>query len=322
MALELKKAQRAKAKLKLGISAPSGGGKTLGALLIAYGLVKEKHPGFSDSEVWEKVAIIDTENGSGELYVGKEFPSITIGEYNAVTLKPPFDADKYTDSIHLCQKAGMEVCIIDSATHLWAGDGGLLQKQGEIAKRTGNSYTAWRDITPQHNRFVETMLQCDMHIIATMRSETDYVQEKGPDGKTTIRKLGLAPIQKKGMEYEFTLFLDINSEHEAFASKDRTSIYDQRTFIITTDVGSTLMRWLESGTDGAKQVVATDVHQASAVVAYKTFVKEVYGKASESQKKEMEALWKKYDDEGNPNKIKSEGSQEEVIQKMKEIIGE
>ena len=98
-------------------------------------------------------------------------------------------------------------------------------------KRTGNSYTAWRDITPQHNRFIDTMLQTDIHIIATMRSKTEYVQEKDSNtGKTTVRKVGLNPIQKDGMEYEFTVFLEVDAEHMAFGSKDRTGIVDQKYF--------------------------------------------------------------------------------------------
>lgn len=319
MALELKKAQRTKAKLKLGISAPSGGGKTLGALLIAYGLMKEKYPDLPEADIWGKIAIIDTENGSGELYVGKEIANVNIGQYNAVTLEPPFEADKYTDAIKMCKKADMEVIIIDSTTHLWSGEGGLLQKQGEIAKRTGNSYTAWRDITPQHNRFVDTMLQTDAHIIATMRSKVDYVQEKNAEGKTTIRKVGLAPIQKDGMEYEFTLFLNINTEHEAFASKDRTSIYDQRTFKITPEIGETLMNWLESGTSAAKQVVATSVKPADTAEAVKGLKKEI-SKVYKDSSKELQAKFKEiFDTEGNPNELEDADKMKIILDKMNEL---
>lgn len=318
MALELKKAQRTKAKLKLGISAPSGGGKTLGALLIAYGLMKEKYPALPENELWGKIAIIDTENGSGELYVGKEIANVKIGQYNAITLEPPFEADRYIDAIKLCKKAEMEVTIIDSTTHLWAGEGGLLQKQGEIAKRTGNSYTAWRDVTPQHNHFVDTMLQTDMHIIATMRSKVDYIQEKDGSGKTTIRKVGLAPIQKEGMEFEFTLFLDINTDHEAFVSKDRTSIYDQKTFKITPEVGATLMRWLESGTDGAKMVVATSIKAADlsdAVRGLKKEISKLFKEATPEKQEEFKVLFTKL---GNPNEVTDPDVMKNILDNMKE----
>lgn len=250
MVLQLKKAERKKAKLKLGMSAPSGGGKTLGALLIAYGLMKEKYPKLSDSELWGKIAILDSENGSGELYSNSEKAGIQIGQYLAITLIAPFTPEKYIEGINICYENGVDVCIIDSTSHLWAGVGGALEKQGDIAKRTGNSYTAWRDITPGHNRFIDAMLQTDIHIIATMRSKTDYVQEKDPTtGKTTVRKVGLNPIQRDGMEYEFTAFLEIDAEHNAFGSKDRTGIVDQQYTKITPDLGKKFMKWLESGVE-------------------------------------------------------------------------
>ncbi len=312
MGLQLKKAQRSKAYLKLGMSSPSGGGKTLGALLVAYGLMKEKYPQESDAFRWSKIAIVDTENGSGELYVNKEIPhsNVIIGEYNAVTLTPPFEADKYTQAIELCQENGMEVCIIDSTTHLWSGQGGLLEQQNNATKRTGNSWTAWRDITPQHNRFVETMLQTPMHIIATMRSKQEYVQEKDErTGKTTVRKLGMEPEQRKGMEYEFTTFFEINAEHEAFGSKDRTSLFDQKTFVITPKIGQELMQWLEGGTNG-EPVVIGEVHKVDKEASMKAIKEEIIGlcKALGGQNDAvLMSIVKEYaPPSGNPNSINDE----------------
>lgn len=306
MVLELKRAQRSKAFLKLGISAPSGGGKTLGALLIAYGLMKEKYPDKSDAFRWAKIAIIDTENGSGELYVGRDVAGIVIGEYNAITLTAPFEADKYTQAITLCENNDIEVGIIDSSTHLWSGEGGLLEQQGAAAKRSGNSYTAWRDITPQHNRFVEKMLQSKIHIIATMRSKQEYVQEKGENNKTVVRKLGMEPEQRKGMEYEFTIFFEINSEHEAFGAKDRTSIYDQKTFKITPEIGVTLMKWLDSGVDTKSVVLASNREEPPAqnsvdMVSMKRDVVGLCAKLGGKDNKEVMALVNKYSPAATPN---------------------
>jgi hypothetical protein len=323
--IELKVAQRKKAKLKLGMSAPSGGGKTLGSLLIAYGLMKEKYPNLPDSELWSKIAIIDTENGSGELYVGKEIAGIVIGSYNAITLTPPFEADKYSEAIKVCHDAGMEVAIIDSTTHLWAGQGGLLEQQGNIAKRTGNSYTAWRDVTPQHNRFVDTMLQTDIHVIATMRSKTEYVQEKDPNtGKTVVRKVGLNPIQKEGMEFEFTCFLEIDAEHNAFGSKDRTGIVDQKYIKITPQMGRDLMKWLEMGADtkAPPQVLASVKSAEDTVADFATTKKKVVdacvslgGKAN----KELMDLLKEYTPNGNPNAIKDLNQLTELSVKLETL---
>lgn len=311
MVLQLKKAQRSQAFLKLGMSAPSGGGKTLGALLIAYGLMKEKYPELSDEERWDKIVIIDTENGSGELYSGTEVAGIRIKQYNAITLKAPFTAEKYTQALELSREAGMEVCIIDSSSHLWSGEGGLLEQQQIAAKRSGNSYTAWRDITPQHNKFVETMLQTPMHIIATMRSKQEYVQEKDSNtGKSTVRKLGLEPEQRKGMEYEFTTFFEIDVDHMAYGSKDRTSIFDNRQFKIEPKVGQTLMQWLMSGVDTPSEVVASSnshkTNPEEAKVDLKAEIIEICKELGGSKNETLMDVLKKYTPNGNPNSIKDE----------------
>jgi len=333
--MQLRKAQRSKAYLKLGVAAPSGGGKTLGALLIAYGLMKEKYPTETDAFRWGKIGIVDTENGSGELYVGSHVPSsnITIGEYNAITLNPPFKVEKYIQGIDLCLENDLEVCIIDSSTHLWSGEGGLLDLQNIAAKLGKNSYTAWRDITPQHNEFVNKMLQSPLHIIATMRSKQEYVQEKDSQtGKTTIKKLGLEPEQRKGMEYEFTTFFDIDSEHNAYGSKDRTSIFDNAMFKITPKVGEQMMRWLESGVDSEPVVIAVATHKASpaeALQAQKDKAVELCRTMGGSKNQDLMDLLKKYDPEkGNPNSVNDVTQLSEMISELelmvaaKEVVSE
>jgi hypothetical protein len=278
MALELKKAKRSTAYLKLGISAPSGGGKTLGALLIAIGLMEQRYPELSDAERWGKIAIVDTENGSGEMYVGTTIPNTNrkIGEYLAVTLKPPFEASKYTEAIRLCKENGIEVCIIDSTTHLWSGEGGLLEQQSAAAKRSGNSYTAWRDITPQHAAFVAAMLQTPIHVIATMRAKQEYVQEKDEkSGKSSVRKLGMEPEQRKGMEYEFTTFFEIDVDHKAYGAKDRTSVFDGKYFTITPDTGKQIMEWLDGADLSAPEIVATATHVADSTASLSAIKEEI-----------------------------------------------
>lgn len=304
--LELRKAKRSQAYLKLGISAPSGGGKTLGALLVAYGMLKEKYKGMPDGEIWGKIAVIDTENGSGELYVGSEVDDVKIGEYNAITITAPFEVEKYTRAVKLCEEAGMEVCIIDSMTHAWSGEGGLLEQQGNVAKRSGNSYTAWRDITPQHNTFVSTILQCPMHVIGTMRAKQEYAQEKNDNGKTVVRKLGMEPEQRKGMEYEFTVFFDVDSEHTAFGSKDRTSMFDQKYFRITPETGRKIMRWLETSSDTPSTVVAKSEDKPDEGAVQKALKSEIISICSAlggSKNQKMTDVLRKYTPNLNPNSI-------------------
>jgi hypothetical protein len=326
MALQLTKARRKMAYLRLGISAPSGAGKTLSAILVGYGLVKEAHPDWTDKEVWEHIAIIDTESGSGQLYVGSEFYNTKIGSYNVVTLEPPFEAEKYIQAVDLCKEAGMEVCIIDSTTHLWSGAGGLLEQQNNAAKRSGgNSYVAWRDITPMHNRFVDTMLQAPMHIIATMRAKQEYVQEKDSNGRTNIRKVGMEPEQRKGMEYEFTMFFEINNEHDAFGAKDRTSQFDQKTFKMNPEVGKQMMRWLASGTDEPVEVIKESVQKADPKKALESVQGQVIDlckKLGGSENTELMELLKTStpDGKGNPNSIKDVKALTELYVKLQDLL--
>ena len=227
--MEIKKAQRKKAKLRLGIAAPSGAGKTYSALLLAFGM-------------GGKVGLIDTEHGSGHLYAH-------LGEYDVIEIAAPYTVAKYTEAIHAFEQAGYSTIIIDSLSHAWAGEGGLLDKQGKIADRGTNSFAAWRTITPEHNALVDAMLQSPCHVIATMRAKQDYVLETNDKVKQTPKKVGLAPVQREGMEYEFTVMLDVDMHHVASASKDRTSLFDGRFFKITQETGAELLAWLESGVD-------------------------------------------------------------------------
>lgn len=225
------KAERKKARLRLGICGTSGSGKTFSALLIAKGIGK-------------KIAVVDTENHSAELYAG----SAGMPEYDVCILSPPYETEKYIKAIEEAEKAGYDVIILDSISHAWAGEGGLLDQQGKIADSgKGNSYTAWRNVTPKHNKFIEKMLSCNIHLIATMRSKTEYALVTNDKGKQEPRKMGLAPIQREGMDYEFTAVFDMDTNHNAIPSKDRTRIFDGKIFTPSIKTGEDLRAWLESG---------------------------------------------------------------------------
>jgi len=134
--ITIRKATRKKAKLRLGITAPSGAGKTMGALLMAFGITGD----------WDKIGLIDTEEGSGELYVDTVKHGVKIGEFSYVRISKDFSPVHYTDAIKALEDSGVEVIIIDSLTHAWSGNNGPLDKQGKIAERSNNSYTAWREV--------------------------------------------------------------------------------------------------------------------------------------------------------------------------------
>jgi hypothetical protein len=225
-----RKAERKQAKLRLCLAGPSGSGKTYSSIQIARGL-------------GGKIAMIDTEHGSGELYAH-------LTDYDIVTLDAPYSPERYIECIKAAEKAGYTVLIIDSLTHAWSGEGGILEMVDKVSKasRTGNSYTAWRDVTPWHNKLVEAILTSNLHIITTMRTKTEYVVETNEKGKTTPRKVGMAPVQRDGMEYEFTAVLDLSLDgHFYSASKDRTGLFDGKPDLPSEKTGRILLEWLNSG---------------------------------------------------------------------------
>lgn len=229
-----RKAEKRKAKLRMALIGPSGSGKTYSALLIAKGLGGQ-------------VAMLDTEQGSGELYAD-------LADYDVARLSPPFSPQKYIQAIQAAEQAGYNVLIIDSLSHAWAGQGGLLEEVDKRKASQKNQFTAWRDVTPMHNALVEAMLQSSCHIIATMRTKTAYDFQKDDKGQLKPVKIGLAPVQRDGMEYEFTLVMDLENErHMASSTKDRTSLFDGQYFVPGEETGKTLREWLESGSAPAQE---------------------------------------------------------------------
>jgi hypothetical protein len=222
-----KKAERKQAKLKIALTGPSGSGKTYSALLIASGIGK-------------KIAVIDTEHASASLYAGSK----GLPEFDTAVIEPPYTIQKYSDAIKEAQKTGYDVLIIDSISHAWAGDGGLLSKKEALDARGGNSFANWAGISKEHEQFKSMLLNADVHIICTMRSKQDYVLETNDKGKQAPRKVGLAPIQREGMEYEFTSVLDLAMDHNAVASKDRTGLFDGKIFKPSIETGASLYKWL------------------------------------------------------------------------------
>ena len=228
MSIQFHRAQRKKAKLRLAIAGPAGSGKTYGSLQLGFGL-------------GGRIALIDTERGSGELYAH-------LGEYDACTLEAPFTPEKYVEAIQAAENAGYQIIIIDSLSHAWAGPGGVLDIHGHAADKGGNSWTAWRQVTPRHNELVDAMLLSRCHIIATLRSKMEHVQTT-ENGKAVIKKVGMNPIQRDGLEYEYTIFLDLDQNHMASASKDRTGLFDGQVFKPVPEIGRKLLEWLETGAE-------------------------------------------------------------------------
>jgi hypothetical protein len=210
MALTFHRATKEKSKLRMAIDGPSGSGKTYTGLLFAFRLAGEKG----------RVAVIDTERGSASKY-SDEFPPFDVLELET------FNPAVYTDAIHAAEAAGYDVLLIDSLSHAWEGEDGALEMLDKIKTRMrDNSYTAWKDVTPVHRKMVDAILQADMHVIVTMRAKTDYQLVSDERGKMVPRKVGLAPIQRPGMEYEFDVACNMDWEHVLVVSKTRCKAVD------------------------------------------------------------------------------------------------
>lgn len=222
--MQLQTAQRKNVKIKLGVQGPSGSGKTISSLLIAFGITND----------WTKIAVIDTENHSAELYAH-------LGSYNVLNLQPPFSPEKYREAIEICLKARIEVIIIDSISHEWDY---IIEQHSVLS---GNSYTNWSKFTPRHQRFIQAILQADAHIICTLRAKQDYILTE-KNGKQVPEKIGLKPVQKEGVDYELTIVFEIDIKHYAFASKDRTELFvNVPEFRITSETGKLIHDWCKQG---------------------------------------------------------------------------
>lgn len=229
MQFNIKKATKQQARLRMALIGPSGSGKTYSALEIA-------------TRLGQRVIVIDTERGSASKYAD-------LFAFDVLELET-FEPRTYVAALQACTDAGADVVVVDSLSHAWIGKGGALEQVDRAAKRQGgNSFGAWRDVTPQHNELVDAMLRTNAHLIVTMRAKTEFVQERDErTGRTVVRKVGLAPVQRDGLEYEFDVVADVNHEHEAVITKSRCAALSDAIIPRPGEsLAKTLRAWLSDG---------------------------------------------------------------------------
>jgi len=202
--MEFKKAVRTQRKLRMSLIGASGTGKSYTALVIA-------------KELGKSIAVIDTEHSSASLYAD------TVAQFDTCELTHYAPRD-YIKALTLAK--AYDVVIIDSLSHAWMGEGGLLDQ----ADKKGGRFDAWKDLTPQQNEMFETMLSFPGHIIVTMRSKTEYLvtkYEKDGKEKTKVERVGLAPIQRKESEYEFDVVCHMDQDNVMHVIKSRFDGLDE-----------------------------------------------------------------------------------------------
>ena len=254
MTFQIERATKEQARGRIGLVGPAGSGKTYTLLVIATELARPDG----------KIVVIDTEHKSSAKYSD-------LFEFDVLHLAEDYDPERYVKAIKYCEQQGYDVIGIDGLSHAWTGTGGALQQVDDATVRSrGNQFAGWRVVTPKHNALVEAMLQSDAHIIATMRSKTDYVVEINDKGKAVPKKVGMAPVQREGMDYEFDIVFDIDTEHRAIVSKTRCAALTDKIFAkLSTENAKIIRDWLSDGvvvepnpeiTPASQVVTATSAH--------------------------------------------------------------
>lgn len=228
--MAFQKAEKRKSKLRLALVGPSGSGKTFSALRIAKG-------------IGGKIAVVDSERGSASKYAD-------LFEFDVLELEA-FAPASYVAAILEAEKAGYDILIIDSLSHAWFGKGGALEMvdQAKMRSKSKDGFGAWREVTPEHNALVDAIVRSRCHVIATMRTKTEWVIEKDENGKNHPRKVGLQPIQREGLEFEFDVVGDLD-ESVFCVTKSRIPKFSKAVLKEPGEqVGIDLAAWLNSGAE-------------------------------------------------------------------------
>lgn len=236
MSFQIRKAERTRVCPKIAISGPSGSGKTLSALMIAFGITKD----------WSKILVIDTENNSSELYSNAEIKNLSkqIGQFDVIEFKPPFSPQRYCEAVLCAEQSKYQVVIIDSLSHSWNASGGALDMVNNSSEI--NSYAKWKHVTPAFNKMINSILQSSCTIICTLRAKQAYVMETNERGKQVPKKVGLEPIIRDGIEFEFTTVFEMSLDHYGMTSKDRSGMFSGQ-LVMDEGIGHAFEQWRLSG---------------------------------------------------------------------------
>lgn len=256
------KATKEKSKLRLAVFGISGSGKTYSSLQIATGM-------------GGKIALLDTEHGSARKYADRF-------EFDVAEMEKPFSIEKYVQFIRGAEAAGYDILIIDSLSHAWQE---LLEDIEKLsnAKYKGNSWRAWNEGTPKQRAFIDAILSFKGHIIATMRSKTEYIVTQN-NGKTDIKRAGTSVEQGKNIEYEFDMLIEMSEEHHCRVIKDRTGKFQDKIIEKPSRIfGENLIAWLNDGADSKPKEEINYFKKASDLIESSQTVKSLTQRGKELQ---------------------------------------
>jgi len=226
------KAVKQNLKARIALAGVAGSGKTFTGLTLASGL-------------GNKIAVIDTENDRASLYADVfEFDKLNLTQHSP---------QMYTQAIQMAENAGYEVIVIDSLSHAWNGRGGAL----EMVNARGGRFQDWAQVTPHQNALMDAIINSRCHVIATMRTKTEYSMDKDNRGKTKVTKLGTQAVQRDGVEYEFDIVAQMDMNHNMTITKTRYAALDNRTIPQPKgDLATEILGWLNSGVEPAQAATA------------------------------------------------------------------
>lgn len=232
-------ARREEIRAKVCLTGSSGSGKTLSALLLAHGLAGD----------WRRIAVVDTENDSAKQYCGQQIGDTIIpqdeGSFFHCSLGPPYSCERIVSLIRQVEESGnFDVLIFDTFSHAWTGSGGVLERVDAIGKLEG-----WKQMTPRFRRMIDAMRMSSLHVIATLRTKTEFeiestVNEQGKSKILGVKKIGTKPEMRDGVDYEFTCVFGLDADHLGKVDKDRTNLFrDRPPSLLNVATGKMLREW-------------------------------------------------------------------------------
>lgn len=249
-----KPAVKEAAPIIAGLYGPSGSGKTLSALLLARGLVGPKG----------RIALINTETKRGGIYADHA----QVGGYLLGEIVEPFAPEKFKDAVVAAEEIGADAIVVDSFSHEWEGDGGVVSMRDEAALKSkpGSQEGLHHWIRPkkEHKAAIRRMIRTPAHLILCMRGEakTKMVKDQGRDVPT---EGPILPIQDKRLGYELTFHLRMlgGGRFEATKCPEPLLSIFANGGQVSVEMGRKLAAWASEGTAVGNRRLAANAQEAA-----------------------------------------------------------